>query len=584
MRFTRIILTVLAVCALTLGLSLACADSSGNCGTGVTWTLDSAGTLTIRGSGRMENYQQMARNNGPIYTSAPWGTDVKKLVVEQGVICIGKNAFYGCSQLSSISLPYDMVIIEDYAFTNCTSLTTVRIPDGVITIGQYAFSGCTNLQSAILPDTVENFNTHAFGDCVALKEINFPRNLGDIESYAFQNCKKLVTVSVPANVRHIGTCAFNGCTHLQRLSLCRSRWLSMDIEPQAIPASTTIYCYESPAMAEWARSQGYKTVEVDNLASATEVAAFASQQPVYTAGESHTLTGYIVFPVVPANVMTYQVSDPSIAEVTTEGLFRAYRPGTVQVTVTVNGQSLTYPVTVASPPVLATDFVLDDIWVIVPGNPQAEVTALQPADAGLSLAWHSSNPSCAAVDADGVLTCAEVGEATLTVTDRLTGLTRSATVHVCPPVTGMAFEKPDNVAQVDVPVQLNVILTMGDQTCVNHFVEFSHDGMTNVEITQDCVFIAHAPGYYHVFAWGPGMSTSCSIKVVDRSILILPDQLTTIESGAFSGVKDVAIYIPDRVTEIADDAFDKDDVLLIVSSISDWPDWAREHGIPYTTR
>lgn len=49
---------------------------SGTCGDGLTWELDSGGTLTISGNGAMEDYK----------SSSPWynNESVKKIVIEQG--------------------------------------------------------------------------------------------------------------------------------------------------------------------------------------------------------------------------------------------------------------------------------------------------------------------------------------------------------------------------------------------------------------------------------------------------------------------------------------------------------------------
>lgn len=55
---------------------------------------------------------------------------------------IGQGAFYGCSSLESILIPYGVTEIEESAFESCSGLGGITIPSSVTTIGERAFSGC----------------------------------------------------------------------------------------------------------------------------------------------------------------------------------------------------------------------------------------------------------------------------------------------------------------------------------------------------------------------------------------------------------------------------------------------------------
>ena len=81
---------------------------SGNCGkdgNNVTWTLDSAGLLTISGTGEMADYESKTDSaSGEEITTAPWGNQAKTAVTGDGVTGIGAAAFYGCSGLTSVTM------------------------------------------------------------------------------------------------------------------------------------------------------------------------------------------------------------------------------------------------------------------------------------------------------------------------------------------------------------------------------------------------------------------------------------------------------------------------------------------------
>ena len=67
-------------------------------------------------------------------------------VVPEGVQTIGTEAFYECSQITSITLPDGLLTISDYAFGGCYGLTSILIPDSVSSIGDYAFYACGNMR------------------------------------------------------------------------------------------------------------------------------------------------------------------------------------------------------------------------------------------------------------------------------------------------------------------------------------------------------------------------------------------------------------------------------------------------------
>lgn len=130
------------------------------------------------------------------------------LVVGEHVQTIGESAFYGCSELQSITLPQGLVSIGKNAFQNCTRLTGIVIPDGVSDLPEYTFSLCKELQSVKLGAGLKTIGDYAFADCAKLTSVEFNDQLTTIGQYAFSGCSALPSVKLGAGVTEIGSYAF----------------------------------------------------------------------------------------------------------------------------------------------------------------------------------------------------------------------------------------------------------------------------------------------------------------------------------------------------------------------------------------
>ena len=94
-------------------------------GTALYWSLDSAGTLSITGSGKIPNYTS---SNPPWWHSTKKYQDMIKLIVlSEKVTQIGTSAFYGCKNLETINIPASVVTIGKKAFWTDKSLKDITI-------------------------------------------------------------------------------------------------------------------------------------------------------------------------------------------------------------------------------------------------------------------------------------------------------------------------------------------------------------------------------------------------------------------------------------------------------------------------
>lgn len=104
--------------------------------------------------------------------------------------------------------------IGDTAFAKCTDLKSVVIPDGIKSIGNYAFNECVGLVSVTIPDSVTDIGSGAFNNCMGLISVKLGSGLTSIGNKAFCYCIGLTMLEIPAGVTSIGTEAFTGCNGL----------------------------------------------------------------------------------------------------------------------------------------------------------------------------------------------------------------------------------------------------------------------------------------------------------------------------------------------------------------------------------
>ena len=142
---------------------------------------------------------------------------------EYTVTSIGSYAFYGCTSLTSISLPSSLTSIGDYAFSGCTSLKSVSLPSTVTSIGTSAFYNCTLLTSVgdLSSTSLTSIGAHTFRSCSSLKSVSLPSTVTSIGAYAFYGCTALTSVSglSSTSITSIGAQTFRSCSSLESVSL-----------------------------------------------------------------------------------------------------------------------------------------------------------------------------------------------------------------------------------------------------------------------------------------------------------------------------------------------------------------------------
>lgn len=128
-------------------------------------------------------------------------------------LCNGGNLYLYGEAITDWVIPDCVTNIKDYAFSYC-GLTSVIIPDSVVSIGESAFYGCYNLTSISIGDGVLSIEPLAFFDC-DLKSVTIGDNVNSIGDYAFSECTSMTSITIPHSVTSIGDGAFMGCISLK---------------------------------------------------------------------------------------------------------------------------------------------------------------------------------------------------------------------------------------------------------------------------------------------------------------------------------------------------------------------------------
>lgn len=138
----------------------------------------------------------------------------------QGVTEVPDYAFYGCSSLKSVTLPYTIEKIGKYAFYNCKNLTTFAFNNysslNIKSVGAYSFYD-TDIATITLNGTFTELPEGVFYNCTKLKTINLPTTIEVVGNSAFLGTG-ITSMNLP-NVKSIGYNAFYENLSLETITI-----------------------------------------------------------------------------------------------------------------------------------------------------------------------------------------------------------------------------------------------------------------------------------------------------------------------------------------------------------------------------
>ncbi len=145
--------------------------------------------------------------------------------IPKNVKNIGEMIFSQCKSLTSITVDANNTvyhsrnncIIETEAKTLVAACNNSIIPDdgSVTKIGNYAFYGCADITEITIPEKITHIGALAFTNCRKLKRISIPNSITSIEESTFASCTDLESIVIGFGVCRIGRSAFFNCTSLK---------------------------------------------------------------------------------------------------------------------------------------------------------------------------------------------------------------------------------------------------------------------------------------------------------------------------------------------------------------------------------
>ena len=503
----------------------------------LTWTLDADGTLTISGTGAMKDYSSSEGNQSPVRKNS----NVKKVVIEDGVTSIGSYAFASCNNLTSITISNSVTSIGERAFAYCSSLTSITIPDSVTSIGDFAFVSCTSLTSITIPDSVTSIGNLAFSSCWKLTSITIPDSVISIGNRALSNCSSLTSITIPDSVTSIGIEVFQKCTSLKTISLsCKSTLKKSDFGKQADLVSYTphtltkteakdVTCAEDGNKEYWTCEHCGKYFLSDDTDPETATAVEQAETILPAIQHKNAITRGVAEPTETAPGYSGDLYCPDCDTVLEKGYtywnednltWKLYEDGTL--TISGTGAMKDYNSTDNPSPAYKN---LNVKKVVIEDG----VTSI-----GKYAFWYCSNLTSITIP-DGVTS---IGRAAFESCKSLTSITIPESITN---IEDYAFEWCSGLSNVTIPNSITSIGTGVFHRCIS---------LTSITIPDSVTSIGE----------------SAFKRCIGLSSVTIPDSVTSIGKYAFYYCKSLTnITIPDSVTSIENSAFNDCSSLQTIS-------------------
>ncbi|KAK8892795.1 hypothetical protein M9Y10_030038 [Tritrichomonas musculus] len=146
--------------------------------------------------------------------------EIKTVTIPSFIKKIASNAF-SYSLIEKVSIPSQVIQIDEFAFFWCSQLKTVEIPNDsdLQKIGKLAFA-CSSIERFFIPQQVKTICEASFTHCYHLKTVEIPLNseLQKIERFTFSHTK-IECISIPKNVIELEEGWCGGTPKLKKVTI-----------------------------------------------------------------------------------------------------------------------------------------------------------------------------------------------------------------------------------------------------------------------------------------------------------------------------------------------------------------------------
>ena len=145
-------------------------------------------------------------------------------------------------EITSVVMPESTKFVGDHAFYGCTDLETVSIADGVKALGNSVFRDCDSLRSIVIPGSVKTVGDSVFMESDRLESVVISEGVTRLGDDVFLSCDGLTSVVVPKSMMRMGKSVFGFCPDLKNIYYAGSaadwakiRITSDEYETEALP-------------------------------------------------------------------------------------------------------------------------------------------------------------------------------------------------------------------------------------------------------------------------------------------------------------------------------------------------------------
>ena len=483
---------------------------------------------------------------------------LKSVTIPNSVTEIGSSAFSGCSGLTELTIedstetlwldqdnnntfsncPLETLYLGrnlqyhgDYAsFKNKKTLKSVTIGNSVTKIGYLAFNGCSGLTSIIISNSVTEIGERAFEGCSGLTSINIPISVLSIKAGAFNGCSGLISVSIGNSVTTIGIYAFENCLSIKDITVLAYN------PPQVSAPNFPGDVYENAILR----------VPDDNIKAYKTAAVWSSFNKIIGISEvdakiefelNKGTTAKLNLITTPENAtnetVTWSTSDSEVAIVNNEGLVTAIKEGAAIITATYNGVKASSAISVVAGNSTVTEFTLNISKAEILENELLQLSVLSTPENlnDKDIAWISTDPKVATVDASGKILGIKEGNAVI-VAVTSNGLTASCTVTVVAKTIEATGLKLNIESSEIVEAQtLQLTATISPDEVTEKSVTWSSSDETVASVDATGLVTALKAGTATITAiTSNGLTASCTVTVKAKSAGI--DEVDSEEESA----------------------------------------------------